>query len=164
MIVDSIVPWFVDYVSYLAYKVLPPKLSPQQKKKFLHDVKSYLWNDPLLFKRRADQVKRRCVHDEEIPNILHHCHSSAYGGHFGAQRITTKVLQSSFFWLTLFKDAYAYVLSYDRCQRVGNIFRKHERPLNNILEVEIFYVWGIDFMGPFPPSFGSCTFFLCLII
>jgi len=28
-------------------------------------------------------------------------------------------------------------------------------PLNNILEVEIFYVCGVDFMGPFPPSFGN---------
>ena len=28
-------------------------------------------------------------------------------------------------------------------------------PLNNILEVEIFDIWGIDFMGPFPPSFGN---------
>ena len=27
-------------------------------------------------------------------------------------------------------------------------------PLNLILVVEIFYVWGIDFMGPFAPSFG----------
>lgn len=27
--------------------------------------------------------------------------------------------------------------------------------LNNILEVELFDVWGIDFMGPFPPSFNN---------
>ena len=27
--------------------------------------------------------------------------------------------------------------------------------LNPILEVEIFDVWGIDFMGPFPTSFGN---------
>jgi hypothetical protein len=27
-------------------------------------------------------------------------------------------------------------------------------PLNPILIVEIFDVWGIDFMGPFPPSLG----------
>jgi hypothetical protein len=27
-------------------------------------------------------------------------------------------------------------------------------PLNPILIVEIFFVWGIDFMGPFPLSFG----------
>ena len=28
-------------------------------------------------------------------------------------------------------------------------------PLNNILEVEIFYVWGIDFMGPFISSYNN---------
>ena len=28
-------------------------------------------------------------------------------------------------------------------------------PLNPILIVEIFYVWGIDFMGPFLNSFGN---------
>ena len=27
-------------------------------------------------------------------------------------------------------------------------------PFNLILEVELFDVWGIDFMGPFPNSFG----------
>ena len=28
-------------------------------------------------------------------------------------------------------------------------------PLNPILEIELFDVWGIDFMGPFPNSFGN---------
>ena len=27
-------------------------------------------------------------------------------------------------------------------------------PLTNVLEVELFDVWGIDFMGPFPSSYG----------
>ena len=85
MRVESILPCFADYVNYLACKVLPLELSSQQKKKFLHDMKIYLWNDPLLFKKGVDQVIRRCALDEEIPNILHHCHSSAYGGHFGVQ-------------------------------------------------------------------------------
>ena len=108
----------------------------------------------MQIKMGADQIIRRCVPDEEVPNILHHCHSSSYGGHFVTQRIAAKVLQSGFFGLTLFRDAYAYVKSCDRCQRVGNISRRHEWPLNNIMEVEIFDVWGIDFMGPFLPSFG----------
>ncbi|XP_062085788.1 uncharacterized protein LOC133791897 [Humulus lupulus] len=45
--------------------------------------------------------------------------------------------------------------SCDWCQHVGNISRRHELPLTNILEVEIFDVWGVDFMGPFPPLFGN---------
>ena len=28
-------------------------------------------------------------------------------------------------------------------------------PLNPILEIELFDVWGIDFMGPFPNSYGN---------
>lgn len=28
-------------------------------------------------------------------------------------------------------------------------------PLNNILEVEVFDVWGINFMGTFPSSIGN---------
>ena len=43
----------------------------------------------------------------------------------------------------------------DICQQVGSISRRHEMPLTNILEVELFDVWGIDFMGPFIPSFGN---------
>ncbi|XP_073139019.1 uncharacterized protein [Henckelia pumila] len=54
----------------------------------------------------------------------------------------------------MFKDIYTLVKSCDKCQRTKNISRKHELPLTNILEVELFDVWGIDFMGPFPPSFG----------
>ncbi|KAH9705608.1 hypothetical protein KPL70_011947 [Citrus sinensis] len=40
------------------------------------------------------------------------------------------------------------------CQRMGSISKRNMMPLNPILVVEIFDVWGIDFMGPFPPSFG----------
>ena len=38
---------------------------------------------------------------------------------------------------------------------MGNINRRNEMPLQGILVVQIFYVWGIDFMGPFPPSYGN---------
>ena len=38
---------------------------------------------------------------------------------------------------------------------MGNISRRNEMPLQGILVVQIFDVWGIDFMGPFPSSFGN---------
>ena len=38
---------------------------------------------------------------------------------------------------------------------MGNISRRNEIPLQEILVVQIFDVWGIDFMGPFPSSFGN---------
>ena len=42
----------------------------------------------------------------------------------------------------------------DKCQRLGKISRLHMMPLNPILVVDLFDVWGIDFMGPFPSSLG----------
>ena len=66
-----------------------------------------------------------------------------------------KVLESGFFWPTLFKDVRELVLYCDRCQRVGNMSKHHELPLTSILEVEILDVWGIDFLGSFPSYFGN---------
>ena len=43
----------------------------------------------------------------------------------------------------------------DKCQRTRNISQKHEMSLTNILAVELFNVWGINFMGLFPPYFGN---------
>ena len=39
-----------------------------------------------------------------------------------------------------------YVKGCDWCQRLGTISRRHEMRLSNILEVYIFYLWGIDIL------------------
>ncbi|XP_022842933.1 uncharacterized protein LOC111366400 [Olea europaea var. sylvestris] len=87
--------------------------------------------------------------------ILSRVHASAYGGHFGPTKIAAKVLQCGFFSPTLFKDCHSFCRSCDKCQRIGNILARHKRPLNNILEVEIFDFWVVDFMGPFPSSYNN---------
>ncbi|RVW17983.1 Pro-Pol polyprotein [Vitis vinifera] len=66
-----------------------------------------------------------------------------------------KVLQSGFTWPSLFKDAHIMCRSCDKCQRLGKLTRRNQMPMNPILIVDLFDVWGIDFMGPFPMSFGN---------
>ena len=65
------------------------------------------------------------------------------------------MLQSGFCWPTLFKDAHHFVSTWDKCQRMGSISKRDEPPLQPILEVELFDIWGMDFMGPFPSSFSN---------
>lgn len=49
----------------------------------------------------------------------------------------------------------SYVMKCDKFQRSGNISKHDELPQISILICKIFYVWGLDFMGPFPTSLGN---------
>ncbi|CAH9138601.1 unnamed protein product, partial [Cuscuta epithymum] len=79
-------PWFTDFVNFLAKEIIPPSLTFHQRKKFLSDVKHYYWDEPYLFKHCADGIVRRCVPDEEIMSVLNHCHNLPCGGHHGPDR------------------------------------------------------------------------------
>ena len=45
---------------------------------------------------------------------------------------------------------------------MGNISRRNEMPLQGIRVVRIFYVWEINFIRPFPTSFGN--FYILLVV
>ncbi|GKA04912.1 putative nucleotidyltransferase, ribonuclease H [Tanacetum coccineum] len=66
-----------------------------------------------------------------------------------------KVFEVGFYWPHVFRDARKLVQVCDACQRAGNISSRDEAPQNYIQVCEIFDVWGIDFMGPFPSSNGN---------
>ncbi|GJR83032.1 hypothetical protein Tco_0153817 [Tanacetum coccineum] len=82
-------------------------------------------DEPYEFRLCPDNVMRRCVAGSQILEILAHCHSGPIGG------ITTPQLLEG---------------------RSGNISSRNEMPQNNIQVCEVFDVWGLDFMGPFPNS------------
>ncbi|CAA7015413.1 unnamed protein product [Microthlaspi erraticum] len=151
---SSNTPWFRHIANFLAAEYPPPNFFGYRKKKF-RDVRRYYWDEPYLYKKCSDGMFRRCIPEEEVEGILFACHSSSYAGHFATYKTVSKVLQAGFWWPTMFKDAHAFISRCDACQRMGNISKRNEMPQNFILEVEVFDVWGIDFMGPFPTSFGD---------
>ncbi|GJW83165.1 reverse transcriptase domain-containing protein [Tanacetum coccineum] len=152
---DNTTPWFADLANYHAGNFVKKGMSSQQKRKFFKDAKHYYWDDPYLFKICADQVIRRCVFGKEAHEILMACHNGPTGGHHSANYTARKVFDSGFFWPTIYKDAINLVKHCDACQRQGKISQRDEMPQNAIQVCEIFDLWGIDFMGPFPSSRGN---------
>ncbi|CAM8951321.1 unnamed protein product [Rhodiola kirilowii] len=147
-------PWYASIVNYLVGDRFPPSYSKAQRMKLKHDARFYVWDDPYLWKIWADQILRRCIPDDEIASVLSFCHEHACGGHFGPRRTARKILDSGFFWPSLFRDAYEHCKRCDKCQRVGNISAMSEMPQVPILVNDVFDIWGIYFMGPFPVSNG----------
>jgi len=128
-------PWFANYANHRASGILPHDLSFHQKKKFLHDVKTYFWEEPFLYKLCKDGIIRKCFPEWEIQGVISHCHDSPCEGHASTSKTAAKVLQAGFFWPSLFKDVHAYVRASDRCQRMGNLSRKNEMPLTLSLKL-----------------------------
>ena len=148
-------PWYAHIANYLVTGEVPSEWKAQDRKHFFAKIHAYYWEEPFIFKYCADQIIGKCVPEEAQQGILNHCHENGCGGHFASQKTTMKVLQSGFIWPSLFKDAYIMCRSYDRCQRLKKLRKRNQMPMNPILIVDLFDVWGIDFMGPFSMSFGN---------
>nr|GEW55190.1 reverse transcriptase domain-containing protein [Tanacetum cinerariifolium] len=91
----------------------------------------------------------------ESVDIVKACHNGPTRGHHGPNYTAKKVFDFGFYWPTIYRDAHDLVKSCDACQRQGKISQRDEMSQNSIQVYEIFNVWGIDFMGPFPSSRGN---------
>ncbi|KAJ9541422.1 hypothetical protein OSB04_027928 [Centaurea solstitialis] len=97
---DDPFPWYADFANYLAAGVLVKGMTHQQKGKFFSDLKHYFWFKPHFSGPAAW-------------DILDNCHKGPTGGHFGANLTARKVLESGFYWTTIFKDAHTLIKSCD---------------------------------------------------
>lgn len=146
--------WYVDIVNLLVSGVYSPKRR-QQKRKLYHNSRSYSGTSHICLSSMSIQMFEGVFQNVKPDKFFESFHSSPYGGHHGGERATYKVLLLGFIWTTLFKDALSFVKGYNQCKKMRTISRHHKIPLNNILELQIFDVQGIGFMGLFPPSYGN---------
>jgi hypothetical protein len=145
--------WMINIIRVIR-KMPLDHLDKNAQRRVMVESQKYYWDAPYLFRLGADGVLRRCVPREERLEILRKCHSGEYEGHYGHFRTQAKVWASGFYWSEMHQDAKRYVASCPECQRTGNISQRNAMPLNYNLQIDLFDVWGIDFMGPFTNSNG----------
>ncbi|GJS68790.1 reverse transcriptase domain-containing protein [Tanacetum coccineum] len=133
-------PWYADYASYLASRVLPFRSTRQEKQKFFCNLRHYFWDEPFLYKQYVDRIIRRYVARDEAAQILRQCHSEPSRGHHGIATTARKVFEAGFYWPHIFRDARKLVQVWDACQQAGNISLKDETSQKYIQFYEIFDV------------------------
>ena len=84
-------------------------------------------------------------------DILQACHDGPCGGHFSDKRTAYKVLHSSYYWPSIFKDAAKYVKGCDSFQRMGRPTTSDRITLQPQVMIEPFEKWALHFVGPISP-------------
>jgi hypothetical protein len=62
----------------------------------------------------------------------------------------------------MYEDTKDFVRRCGACQRHGNVNARDAMPLTTNLQIELFDVWRIDYMGPFPKS-KNCEHILVVV-
>eukprot|EP00253_Pinus_taeda_P007202 PITA_07202 len=138
-------PWYDDVTNYLAVGKLPKHLTPEECKQIVQKSTRFSWNGGHLFHTGVDMQIRRCIREDEIFDILKACHDGPCGGHFAEKRTAHKVLQTGYYWPTIFKDAKKFTQACDSCQRAGRPGQADEMPLRPQLVIDPFERWALDF-------------------
>ncbi|GKA69369.1 putative nucleotidyltransferase, ribonuclease H [Tanacetum coccineum] len=118
-------------------KELLMAISDKNNEPWYADYANYLASRVLPF---------RSTHQQKFFNNLRHYY---WDEPILFKQCTDRIIQR-FYWPNIFHDARRLVQVCDACQRAYNISLRDETPQKYTQVCEIFDVWGIDFMGPFP--------------
>eukprot|EP00253_Pinus_taeda_P004647 PITA_04647 len=90
------------------------------------------------------------------PEAIKDHHERLCVGHYSWKVTTHKILQTGFYWPTLFSDTYKFVRSCQKCQLFAEKKRLAPLPLFPVFIEEPFRKWGLDFVEEInSPSSGQ---------
>ncbi|XP_057542470.1 uncharacterized protein LOC130820933 [Amaranthus tricolor] len=115
----------------------------------------------------AETSAARDIIWEVLPNprnyILREIHEGGCGINQGVRTVIGKVLRSGYYCPSLRKDAETLVKRCSECQYHSKIGRKPSNYLSVMQAVLPFDKWGMDLLGPFPPTKGQRKFIIVAI-
>jgi hypothetical protein len=157
--VTKLDPWYSDIVNFMVACYIPPG---DNKRKLIYESRQHLWDPSYLFRICADGLLRRCVPVEKGIQIIQKCHSSPYGGHYGVFRTRAKIGIVDSFDQPCIKTP--RILSRDvyHVRSMETSTQRDAMSLTNNLQIELFDVWGIDYMRPFLKS-KNCEYILVAV-
>ena len=148
--------WTTPLVSYLKDDTLPNGKEVKRKPK-VQAARFVLVKD-VLYKRSFSQPYLRCLGPKKANYVMREVHKGICGNHSGSQSLVHKLIRAGYYWLTMQKDAQAYVKACDKCQKFSNIIKQLTEELTPMTASWPFTQWGLDIINPFPTAIRQLKF------
>ena len=111
--IDSGSNWTTPIISYLKDNTLPDSKEVARKLKVL--VARLVLIKDVLYKRDFSCPYLKCLGLKEANYVMKEIHEGICGNHSGSRSLVHKLIQAGYYWLTMQKDAQAYVKTCDKC-------------------------------------------------
>ncbi|XP_077217905.1 uncharacterized protein LOC143852409 [Tasmannia lanceolata] len=153
--IDHEPSWMEPIIQYLKDGTLPEDI----KEAWRITAKStlYILKGEVLYKRSFSWPLLKCLRPTDADRAMAEVHEDICGGHSGGKVLAHKILRRGFFWSTILEDAQNYVKKCEQCQKFSLVPRQPATPYSPISSPIPFVMWGMDLLGPFPPSVGGHT-------
>lgn len=110
----------------------------------------YQFVDDVLYRKRPNSVKLKCIPWEDGLVMLAEIHGCICGSHIGSRALAGKAFGQGFFWPTALQDATALVIKCEACQFHSKKLHQPSQALQTFPLTCPFPVWGLDILDPFP--------------
>ena len=97
--------------------MLPVELNASQRCRFKLNALNYCMIDNVLYRKNHDGMLLRCISLKKVVEVLQEFHFGIFGGHFSGYTMVAKILQSSFYWPSLYIDAFRVDKECEKCHR-----------------------------------------------
>ncbi|GLJ16331.1 hypothetical protein SUGI_0276020 [Cryptomeria japonica] len=95
--------------TYLRDNTLPPDLSNNQRRTFIHQSSRYVILADILYRRGLDGTLLRCLESDKAQVALREVHEGICGPHASGPTLAKKLIRTGYYWPNMEKDSYQFV-------------------------------------------------------
>ncbi|XP_077214758.1 uncharacterized protein LOC143849580 [Tasmannia lanceolata] len=158
MQIDDEPCWMDEIIRYLRSGELPGE--KKEARKVVQRAARFSFDGETLYKRSYTLPYLKCLRPTDALYALRETHEGICGEHLGGKALAIKVLLRGLYWPTLRRDALSLVKKCEKCQKFSPTVHQPAVPMAPIISPLPFAIWGMDILGPFPPSSGGREFVL----
>jgi hypothetical protein len=121
-------------------------------------TRPYIIIEGELYKHGVCSPLLKCLSRAEGQELMKEIHAGLCGAHIGSRPLLGKVFRQGFYWPKVASGATDLVQKCENCQRCTRDQKQPSSLTQLIQPTWLFQRWGLDLLGPLPPTRGNLRY------